>query len=1128
MVLLAAMGMAMTMQAADYYRVVGVSTVLGSNWSTGDANNNMTETSSGTYTLVKKGVSLTSGTNYEYKIIKNGAYSNGQWPLNGNASFSVNSTGLYDVTFTFSPSGSGSYSARATRVYTVAGDNDAVFGTTWDVTNTANDMSDNDGDGVFTLDVSNVTLTAGTYYYKVAEDHSWNNSWGLNGGLENASFTITADGTYDLTFFFNSSTHVPSVNIYKPGVYVIGNVGAQSWSDASQGKAMTETASGSGLYIINDVPLTNGAYFAFATGLSTEASNWGVTNTRRLMPSGGNNTDITTGGVGAETYNSGTAYGVAHYSKECNFHFTGTTGTYNIALDLNNMKAYVYRDYATLFMRSCAPNQTKTAQEMTTNDGVHYQLYNVTFSRTNGNAYFNFNTASDGSGTSYGADADGDNFYLNAEYINRQLSLPSGSTKNFFYNLDEGSYNVLVNVQENWVKLTAAITDETVVTVYLNTQNVEGAALTAFDKLKANVDGNTIVVNGNTYGRYTPTYIGQVSTPDGNTWWEWTVPNSIADMYFTRTNGSVTTSEILWRKAGEVWYIWPATNSETLTDVTRIYYDVAENSVPECATMLEGHYYVYYVNTLNWSHVNIYAWQDGENDNDTELTGSWPGVSCIYVGKDADGHEVWVYDFGLISELEANGTVPDGIIFNDGSGNGAIPQTGDFEFVNGGVYDYLGLIDDEYSLNNIIRNGALGVQYTISDDLQAIYYDEDAVTVITDANGVSITVTGALYCKDMNKYGEPSVQRDATIVDYNKSIIGLQSNYDQSNWVKLVQSPNAASPVSEGTLQSYATNQVILPAHTLTGALVNNVNPEFHFTALSTQPNSAAYTPNKYITVNFNDTIVYTYIHNEFLPEGATTDTYTGTYGKYYDANTHSNKLEDNPTRMFYVAPKPQEYAIITYAVYSNPQYWDASPDNEPSDPGAFFVPAWSYNRNGHNSGGDYDNGYQQQGGFQVNWSLFEGGDGTGNNGSTWYQSVKPGESYQIIAIVRYTGDGSNAGLTNAGNASGKNVPRQATQNAVSFDFDTYASLSQSGYSNKFFPYDAGTSHFVIYPITLDITANNGVVTGIDENRMGEKTVAGVTYYNVTGAQSSEPFSGLNIVVTRYTDGSQSAVKVMK
>ena len=116
MVLLAAMGLAMTMQAADYYRVVGVSTVLGSNWNTGDANNDMTETSSGTYTLVKKGVSLTSGTNYEYKIIKNGAYSNGQWPLKGNASFSVNSTGLYDVTFTFSPSGSGSYSAKATRV----------------------------------------------------------------------------------------------------------------------------------------------------------------------------------------------------------------------------------------------------------------------------------------------------------------------------------------------------------------------------------------------------------------------------------------------------------------------------------------------------------------------------------------------------------------------------------------------------------------------------------------------------------------------------------------------------------------------------------------------------------------------------------------------------------------------------------------------------------------------------------------------------------------------------------------------------------------------------------------------------------------------------------------------------
>ncbi|MDO4510229.1 MAG: carboxypeptidase-like regulatory domain-containing protein [Bacteroidales bacterium] len=42
------------------------------------------------------------------------------------------------------------------------------------------------------------------------------------------------------------------------------------------------------------------------------------------------------------------------------------------------------------------------------------------------------------------------------------------------------------------------------------------------------------------------------------------------------------------------------------------------------------------------------------------------------------------------------------------------------------------------------------------------------------------------------------------------------------------------------------------------------------------------------------------------------------------------------------------------------------------------------------------------------------------------------------------------------------------------------------------------------------------------------KTVAGVKYYNTLGVASSTPFEGLNIVVTTYTDGTQSSAKVIK
>lgn len=43
----------------------------------------------------------------------------------------------------------------------------------------------------------------------------------------------------------------------------------------------------------------------------------------------------------------------------------------------------------------------------------------------------------------------------------------------------------------------------------------------------------------------------------------------------------------------------------------------------------------------------------------------------------------------------------------------------------------------------------------------------------------------------------------------------------------------------------------------------------------------------------------------------------------------------------------------------------------------------------------------------------------------------------------------------------------------------------------------------------------------------GDKQEVSRTYYNVAGVASDKPFDGINIVVTRYSDGSQTATKVM-
>ena len=70
---------------------------------------------------------------------------------------------------------------------------------------------------------------------------------------------------------------------------------------------------------------------------------------------------------------------------------------------------------------------------------------------------------------------------------------------------------------------------------------------------------------------------------------------------------------------------------------------------------------------------------------------------------------------------------------------------------------------------------------------------------------------------------------------------------------------------------------------------------------------------------------------------------------------------------------------------------------------------------------------------------------------------------------------------------------------------------------------------YVVYPLTIDrITQEqNGVITGVQQ-LSGDRQVMHVDYYNVSGMRSEGPWQGVNIVVTRYSDGTTSAVKMLR
>lgn len=114
---------------------------------------------------------------------------------------------------------------------------------------------------------------------------------------------------------------------------------------------------------------------------------------------------------------------------------------------------------------------------------------------------------------------------------------------------------------------------------------------------------------------------------------------------------------------------------------------------------------------------------------------------------------------------------------------------------------------------------------------------------------------------------------------------------------------------------------------------------------------------------------------------------------------------------------------------------------------------------------------------------------------------------------------------------------------AVAID-DTYQVIPTGLEEGKFYSFDAIVLGIDNKAATDKVAANdnsevstlykvaplnltNKTVTGVDDVTTA-KTVVDITYYNLAGVASAKPFDGVNIVVTRYADGSTKATKELR
>ena len=222
---------AVTNLHATTYTVAGDAAIVNGTtaWDETNTDNDMTELGDGTYQLVITDCELRAGTTYKFKVVQDHDWNSGSWPSEDWVvnDYSFTETAIYTLTYTFNPStGNVGFTATKTSdIWTVVGSAtnsstggaaDALFGTSWDPTLAANDMTDN-GDGTWSLTLYEKTLTAGTIAYKVTNGHAWAESYPES----NATLAIPADGTYGVKFTFNTTSKAVTATLITPSAKAI-------------------------------------------------------------------------------------------------------------------------------------------------------------------------------------------------------------------------------------------------------------------------------------------------------------------------------------------------------------------------------------------------------------------------------------------------------------------------------------------------------------------------------------------------------------------------------------------------------------------------------------------------------------------------------------------------------------------------------------------------------------------------------------------------------------------------------------------------------------------------------------------------------------------------------------------
>lgn len=378
-------------------------------------------------------------------------------------------------------------------------------------------------------------------------------------------------------------------------------------------------------------------------------------------------------------------------------------------------------------------------------------------------------------------------------------------------------------------------------------------------------------------------------------------------------------------------------------------------------------------------------------------------------------------------------------------------------------------------------------------------YIEDEMKAGTEDNPVQVTVSdqligtwavkNLLWAKDQGYANVKTFAEDGQ-QDYVKDILKYQRNegWDQSNWVILDFTAEAGGAEKA---EEFVGKKIEMAS--VTGDYVDDVNYTIRLKqapALAKDDSGNAIDVSDdypgYMGVmggaNYNPQAAteggtgdYTYAYNTYVPANFLEDNLNAPFGDGFVAG-NAAATSHVGEQLFFVNPKVMEVARI-WAVYAG--------TGDGKD--IFTV----YEPDQHNV-----NGWGVEGAFSVEWDYNRLDASNPDELGRPNIDDKKNEAFLFHAVVA-----SNTAIANA--------PLRAAT-APQGTADATPSMSSS---------------YRLYP--LDFPSDGSNYTAVSEVR-GVKTVESVRYYNIMGMESEKPFEGINIVVTRYSDGTTSTAKVLR